>query len=207
MGAMPGEVDPFLGRSDVLGRLEDLPCKANWLAARHRYVESQYGKAGVDDVVRRLDDVHRRAFLEPPPTMSWSNVGIVVTIDRAIFTGPMDGSLRRMRHFGAEIAKYDVPGVYRVFFRLGTPGFMVGKLPLVYRQYFRRGAMQATVERGQAEIKLVDVTFPAYLCEHGISGWFDAMLELVGARAPRVEHAKCVHRGDPHCAWQATWLA
>ncbi len=201
------DVDPFLGRADRLGRLDDIPCKANWLAARHRYVESHYGHVGVDEVAARLDDEHRRAFINPPPTMAWSNVATVVNIDRAIFEGPMDRDLRRMRRFGAEIAKYDVPGIYRAFFRIGTPGFVMGKIPLVYGQYFRRGAMRTTTGKGEAEIQLVEVTFPAYLCAHGISGWFDAMMELVGARAPNVEHDKCVHNGDPRCGWRATWRA
>lgn len=202
----PSTLDPFMGRPDLCTRLDEIACKANWQAARHRYVLEQYGDRGVRQVTERLESESlRRAFLDPPPTMAWSTVATVVAIDRAIFEGPMERSFARMRHFGGEIAKYDVPGIYRAFFRLGTPGFVLGKLPVVWRQYFRAGSLRTVIGRGEADVALEGVVLPAYLCEHGIAGWFDAMLELVGARAPNVRHGRCVHRGDAECAWLATW--
>ncbi len=197
--------DPFDGRRDRLGPLDDFPCKAHWQAARHRYVLDEYGERGVSDVLSRLTPALREAFLRPAVTMAWSTVATVVGIDRAIYEGPMGSSLNRMRHFGSEIAKYDVPGIYRAFFRLGTPGFILGKIPLVYRQYFKKGAVKCHVEQARAEIHLEGVAFPHYLCAYGITGWFDAMLELVGTRGSSLEHTACVHRDDPGCTWTATW--
>ncbi len=201
-----GKLDLFLGRAERLTPLDQIPCKANWQAARYRYVLEKHGRAGVEDVSARLaDPALRRAFVDPPPTMAWTNVGTVVAIDRAILDGPMSGDVARMRHFGAEIAKYDVPGLYRAFFRLGTPAFVMGKIPLVFNQYFRRGTIRVTPGPARAELTLEDIVLPYYLCEHGIAGWLDAMLELVRARQPLVRQARCVHRGDPACAWEASW--
>ncbi len=197
--------DPFLGNVALLTKLDEIPCKANWQAARHRYVLETYGEAGIDDVAGRLEPEVRRAFLSPPLTMAWSNVATVVRIDRAIFEGPMNRELRRMHRFGAEIAKYDVPSIYRAFFRLGTPSFILGKIPLVWSQYFRRGTIKTIIGKGEAELTLEDLCMPLYLCAQGIPGWFDATLELVGARGRTVEQSKCMHAGDPQCTWRATW--
>ncbi|GAB4202527.1 MAG: hypothetical protein OHK0013_15920 [Sandaracinaceae bacterium] len=199
-------LDEFYGLRDKLDELAEVPCKANWLGARRRYVEEQYGRRGLDDVAARLpDEALRRSFLEPPLPMSWARVGTVVAIDHAIFEGPMGGSLGRMRHFGGEIAKYDVPSLYRAFIRLGTPSFVLSKIGLVWSMYFRKGALTTELRDGSADIHLRGLVLPAYLCQHGISGWLDATLELVEARAPVVRHGRCVHAGDDHCVWTASW--
>ncbi|MEB2312415.1 MAG: hypothetical protein OZ921_08520 [Sorangiineae bacterium] len=199
------EQDPFLGRAERLGAMREVPCKGNWLAARRRYVEAAYGPAGIADVSARLDAELLEAFLRPPLAMAWTDLATVVGVDRAIFEGPMARDLSRMRHFGAEIAKGDIPTLYRAFFRLGTPSFVMKKLPVVYRQYFRRGGLVVETSAGSVEITLADLTMPVYLCAYGITGWFDAMLELVGARAAQVEHRACVHRGDAACVWRGAW--
>jgi hypothetical protein len=198
--------DEFYGRRELLTDLDRVPCKANWLAARRRYVESHFGDSGVRDVASRLEaEATRRSFLEPPLPMSWSDVATVVAIDRAIFEGPMNLSYARMREFGGEIATYDVNGVYRAFFRLATPRFVFSRIGTVWSQYFRRGSLACETRERDADIHLHDVVMPRYLCQHGIPGWFDTMLGLVGARAPSVRHPSCIHAGADHCVWNARW--
>jgi hypothetical protein len=197
----------FLGRRDLLAGIEDVHCKANWIAVRRRYVEDHYGTAGIDEVLRRLSDpAARRAFLEPPLPMAWTRVGPALAIDRAICEGPMGGSIARMRHFGAEIAKYDVPGFYRAFFRLATPAFVFSKLNMVWSMYFRKGSVRCEVGDGQAEVHLEGIVLPHYLSAYGITGWLDATLELLGARSPSVRYVHDPHAGAPHSVWLVRWL-
>jgi hypothetical protein len=49
----------------------------------------------------------------------------------------------------------------------------------------------------------LDDAGPEY-CER-ILGWITRTLELCGAKGSRVEHVRCVHRGDPVCRYEGTW--
>lgn len=197
--------DPFLGDVSKVRDLDRIPCKGNWVAARHRYVLEEYGQLGVDDVASRLEGRPRETFLAPPLTMALGDVGTVVEIDRAIVDGPMNGRIPRMKEFGGKIARYDVPVVYRVFFRIGTPGFILGRIGLVYGQYIKRGRMSASIGKSEGEVTLREVPLPYYLCEHGISGWIEAALELAGAQTFFARQLRCVHRGDAECMWHVVW--
>lgn len=75
----------------------------------------------------------------------------------------------------------------------------------MWSQYFRRGSLACETRERDADIHLHDVVMPRYLCQHGIPGWFDTMLGLVGARAPSVRHPSCIHAGADHCVWNARW--
>ncbi|MBX3249550.1 MAG: hypothetical protein KF901_20400 [Myxococcales bacterium] len=197
--------DAFLGNPHLVRDLERVPCKGNWVAARSRYVDEQFGASGRQDVESRLEGAALDAFVHPPLPMVMSNVGVIAAIDRAILDGPMRGRFERMKHFGATIARYDVPVVYRVFFRFGSPGFILGRAGLIYGQYVKRGKMKADVGTTEGEITLTEVPLPYYLCEHGICGWLEAATELAGAKMPVARQTRCVHRGDSECRWHVAW--
>jgi hypothetical protein len=197
--------DPFLGNLALVRDLANVPCKGNWVAARRRYVLEEYGKDAADEVEGRLSGRAREAFVAPPLTMSLSDVGVVVEIDRAIVDGPMQGQIPRMKDFGGRIARYDLPVVYRVFFRVGTPGFVIGRLGLVYSQYIKRGKITVRAGANEAVVTLTESPLPYYLCEYGIAGWFEAALNLAGGKSFFARQLRCVHRGDPTCVWNLVW--
>lgn len=197
--------DPFLGDPRLVRDLDRVPCKGNWVAARSRYVSEEFGEWGERDVRARLEGAALDAFVQPPLPMTMSNVGLIVAIDRAIVDGPMGGRVERMRDFGSKIARYDVPAIYRVFFRFGSPGFILGRAGLIYGQYVKRGKMKADVGTNEAEVTLTEVPLPYYLCEHGICGWLQAATELAGAKTVVVRQTRCVHRGDADCCWHVAW--
>ena len=111
-------------------------------------------------------------------------------IDRAIVEGPMRGELARMTEFGSAIAKHDLPLLYKVLFKVGTPAFIIKRLNIVARQYIRESQVSVEVPGdGRAEVTLGGRRFPMYFCTYGVSGWFRAALELSGAKSPTVEHS------------------
>ena len=61
----------------------------------------------------------------------------MMDIDRAIVEGPMGGDIGQMREFGSAIAKHDLPLLYKVLFKVGSPAFIVKRLNIVGKQYIR----------------------------------------------------------------------
>jgi hypothetical protein len=129
----------------------------------------------------------------------------MMDIDRAIIEGPMQGEITLMTEFGSAIARHDLPLLYRMLFKVGSPAFVVKRLNIAARTYIRESTILVSVDGDAARVTLAGRRFPMYFCRYGVSGWFRAALELSGARTPMIEHNGCLHDGDAACSWRLTW--
>lgn len=198
--------EAFLGRATTAD-LKRLDVKGNLVAARRRYVEDTWGKAGVARVVARLEGDARRVFESPPLPFVWINATVLAVVDEAIVVACMEGDVSQMRPFGSAIARADLPVLYRVFFHVGAPWMVVKAAGTMFPLYFRCGAVVASSIDGftGGAITLTNAMLPRYLCRDGIAGWLEAALELSGARDVRIVHDRCVHEGNDRCGWRLSW--
>ncbi len=180
--------------------------KGNLLAARSRYVRDEWGQGALEDVARRLSPEHRAIFESPVLPFVWQPFPVMAAIDHAIVAGPMHGDVTLMKRFGATIARYDLPTLYKVLFKIGTPAFLLKRVGVVYQTYIRGGTVASSdVTSTSATVTLTEGTLPFYFCDQGIPGWFTAAVELSGGTNVQVHQSACVHRGAPRCVWKATW--
>ena len=198
--------DPVFGDLAHDREMRDNQIKGNLLGRRAWYVRDRFG----DDALRKLTGVvpegARKFLVDAPLTFAWYPFGVMMDIDRAIVDGPMRGEIGRMTEFGSAIAKHDLPLLYKVLFKVGSPSFIIKRLNIVAKQYIRESIISAVVDGdGEALVTQGGRRFPMYFCTYGVSGWFQAALELSGAKSPTVHHASCLHRGDAACTWRLRW--
>jgi hypothetical protein len=180
--------------------------KGTLLASRPRYVREQWGDAGLADVASRLSPALRAVFQGSPLPFAWYPFAEMAEIDQAIVAGPMGGDLSHMKRFGSTIARYDLPTLYKMLFKLGTPSFVVKRINLAYSTYIRGGTVEASsVSKDRAVVTLTEGDFPFYFCDQGIPGWFHAAIELSGGTGVRVTQVECVHKAGARCVWEARW--
>jgi len=198
--------DPIFGDLSHDREMRDNQIKGNLLGRRAWYVRDRWGDAALAALAAAVPAEARKFLVEPPLTFAWYPFGVMMDIDRAIVEGPMGGEVTHMFEFGSAIAKHDLPMLYKVLFKVGSPTFIVKRLNIVAKQYIRDSPIAvAVVEDGDAVVTQTGRRFPLYFCSYGVSGWFQAALELSGAAAPAVEHVSCVHRGDEACRWRLRW--
>jgi hypothetical protein len=198
--------DPVFGDLAHDREMRDNQIKGNLLGRRAWYVRDRFG----DDALRKLTGVvpegARKFLVDAPLTFAWYPFGVMMDIDRAIVDGPMRGEIGRMTEFGSAIAKHDLPLLYKVLFKVGSPSFIIKRLNIVAKQYIRESIISSVVDGdGEALVTQGGRRFPMYFCTYGVSGWFQAALELSGAKSPTVHHASCLHRGDAACTWRLRW--
>jgi hypothetical protein len=199
-------LDPVFGDLAHDREMRDNQIKGNLLGRRAWYVRDRWGEPALTALAAAVPESARKFLVEPPLTFAWYPFGVMMDIDRAIVDGPMKGEIGRMTEFGSAIAKHDLPLLYKVLFKVGSPSFIIKRLNIVAKQYIRESTITSVVERdGEARVTQAGRRFPMYFCRYGVSGWFHAALELSGAKKPRVEHAACVHDGATACAWQLGW--
>ncbi len=169
-------------------------------------MRDRWGDAALATLTAAVPEAARKFLVDAPLAFAWYPFGVMMDIDRAIIEGPMHGEIGRMTEFGAAIAKHDLPLIYKVLFKVGSPSFIVKRLNIVARQYIRESSVSVVVNGDREALVTQDGRrFPMYFCTYGVSGWFHAALELSGARQPTVEHTACLHRGDAACSWRMRW--
>ncbi len=199
-------LDPVFGDLSHEREMRDNQIKGNLLGRRAWYVRDRWGEATLTAVAAAVPESARQHLEKSPLTFAWYPFGAMMDIDRAIMNGPMRGDIQRMTEFGSAIAKHDLPLLYKVLFKVGSPTFIVKRLNIVARQYIKESTVHIEVAgENAATVRLDGRRFPLYFCGYGVSGWFHAALELSGAKSPTVEHTRCLHRGDPDCIWQLRW--
>jgi uncharacterized protein (TIGR02265 family) len=198
--------DPVFGDRRLWLDNSPLRVKGTLISARPRYVRERWGEAALDDVASRVGPELRHLLYDELLSFRWYPMVDMVALDHAIIEGPMAGDATQMKAFGSEIARYDLPTVYRMLFRFGTPTFVVKRMNIAYATYIEGGRISVdTPGPGEAKLTLRDAVLPRFLCTHGIAGWITAALELSGAAEVMVEEVACRHDGDAHCQWHARW--
>lgn len=195
-----------LGDESLLAPMREQRVKGSLMAARPRYVRETWGEEMLRRVAEATAPEARRHLEGEPMPVSWYPLVEMVEIDQRIVEIAMRGDMRLMQPFGATIAAYDLPSLYRALYRIGTPGFVLKSIGVAYRQYLRPGWAKTTLDgRGRATVTIGDAVYPLYLCQYGIAGWIESAITLSGGEGVQIEHVACVHRGDATCQWQGRW--
>jgi uncharacterized protein (TIGR02265 family) len=171
-----------------------------------RYVRERFGEDVLARVIEALPEADRQGFGHGVLPSAWY---------------PMDAFLRFMqeaerqlraqepdvvRKMGRASCEYGVTGIYKVFFKVGSPEFVISRATRVFASYYDTGELKVVDSGpGLAVVELGGLEGGAReFCER-IYGWMQRTLEMAGARSLRSAHSTCIHRGDPVCRFEGNW--
>ena len=108
-----------------------------------------------------------------------------------------------MGRFGAEV---NLPTLYRIFYRFGTPLFVLKKASRLWDVHYDSGRLDAD-QTGDNAVMLTIVEFERPHRAHCLSvlGWATRSIELSGAELTRGEETRCRTRGDSSCTLELAW--
>ena len=126
----------------------------------------------------------------------------------AIYAGHAAQEPTLVRSMGRASCDYGLTTVYKVFFKIGSPEFIIGRAARVFSSYYDTGELcilETRPGRCLAELRGFEGGAPQF-CER-IFGWMQRTLELAGAKNLRPRHDVCVHRGGAVCRFEGDWDA
>ena len=171
-----------------------------------RYVHERFGEDALGRVIEALPEADRKALGHGVLASSWYRTDALLRFmqeaERQLGAQEPD-VVRRM---GRASCDYGLSGVYKIFFKVGSPEFIISRAARVFSSYYDTGELRmAESSHGRAVAELVGFEGGApQFCER-IFGWMQRTLELAGAKNLRSAHSACVHRGDPVCRFEGTW--
>jgi uncharacterized protein (TIGR02265 family) len=171
-----------------------------------RYVGERFGEATLTGVLAALTAEDQRALGGSLLASSWYPMPAFLRFMREAQRQLGAQEPEVVRNMGRASCDHGVTGVYRVFFRLGSPEFIISRAARVFSSYYDTGELKVVESRGgRALVELTGLQDSApEFCER-IYGWMQRTLELSGARNLRPSHPSCVHRGDAACRFEGNW--
>lgn len=198
----------FYGDLNRMDEMRGNAVKGNLALSRRWYLASKAEPGAINVVMRDLPSPARRLLEGTIMPFSWQSFGALMEVDEAIALHVMKGHVASMKSFGYDLGNHDLRGVYRAFLSVTSPQFALAKVTMLGSMYFKESTLSfELVGPSLGRVRLVGRCMPRYMCEFGISGWLEAVIEAAKAEKRTVKHEQCVHRGDPECSWKCTWVA
>jgi hypothetical protein len=180
--------------------------KGTALVATERFLRERYGDEGLKRVLAALGAEDRGAIETGLLVSTWYPMELLLRLMRTAKEQLAPADLDFFRNLGRASAEYGLTTVYRIFFKIGSPQFILSKSSRMFSSYYDTGDMQVvSIGPGHAIVELVGFEGGSTeYCER-IHGWMGRTMELSGARNLRTVHPLCVHRGDAVCRHEGYW--
>ena len=182
--------------------------KGKGLSFQHlrEFVHARFGEGAWLEVLAKLGPESRRVFSEPLLASAWYPYSAYVEMEKIVIHQFFSGNVRRAREIGAHDLEAGLKKVYREFFKVGSPAFIIRMSAILWRQYFNQGKM--TIEksaRGIVVVRIDEFIPPDEATCWDIYGSMFRAIELSGAKALKGDHTACPLKGDPCLKYEARW--
>ncbi|MET0402174.1 MAG: TIGR02265 family protein [Cystobacter sp.] len=159
------------------------------------------------DVFQRLPAADRKVLEAVIMPIGWYPLELNLRLDTAIAAvlSPRDRA-RAFIDMGRASAEENLNGPHHVFIRQGDPHFLLSHAQEIYRLYYAVGlrSYEKTGPRGGVLRTLGAESVTESDCLT-IIGWHQRAIELCGGRDVRIEHTKCLARGNDCCEYTCLW--
>lgn len=180
--------------------------KGSAILSRLQYVEAKHGAQGSERLISSLaaetQGVLRRGLLAHQWAPYDAFVDVNVVADRLFGKGDLALCFEMGRHS----AETNLPTLYRIFYRLGSPMFIFRKAARVWEVHYDSGRLVPVQDDERViRVKILDFERPHRAHCLSVLGWAARSVEMSGATLTRAEEEKCRTRGDHACEMVCAW--
>ncbi len=159
-------------------------------------------------VVAGITDAEvRELFLHSKPLKSqWYPFSVLIDVSIEIDKLFGTGDLSLLEEAGGDVAEADLSSVYKIFFKVANPHFIIDRAAAVWRNYYSSGecvVADSTEKSVVLEIRDFDTPHRAHCL--GVLGWTKRTLMLTGCKEVRAVHSQCRCEGAKVCRFEGSW--
>lgn len=180
--------------------------KGSALSSRILWVELQHGAQGLARLLRQVSPELRGSIEGGIGKAKWypfdQFVELNVVIDRLFGAG----DLALVRELGRAGADTNLRTIYRLFYKLGSVHWILGRGVRLWSAHYDSGACEITGRGAKAAVmRIHNFATPHQAHCLSVMGWIERSVELSGGKRPIVEETKCRTRGDELCQIDISW--
>lgn len=176
------------------------------ITARLRFVRERYGDAGFARLLGALTPATRAAIEGKVLAQAWAPFEVFIEVgevaDRLFGRGDLALCLA-MGRFAAEV---NLPTLYKLFYRLGSPLYIFRRAAQLWSVHYDSGQL-AAMEIADRAVRLEIVGFASPHRVHCLSvlGWATRSIEMSGGTVISAEEVRCRARGEETCEIVLSW--
>ena len=168
---------------------------------------NKFHSDGYDEWMNSLSpesqEIMKEAFTSMWYPIEPSIVEPTTQLCRIFYDGDLKGAWLSGR-FSAEMA---LGGIYKVFIKFGSPGFIIKKASRIMPTYYSPSAMETTdFQARSAILRITDFPNLDAHVEGRIGGWIQKAIELSGCRGVEVTIPKSISHGHSFTEFDISWL-
>jgi hypothetical protein len=180
--------------------------KGSAMTSRVLWVQLGHGAAGFDRLLAATSPELRASIERGFVKSRWypfdQFIELNVAIDRVFGRGDL-GLIKQLGRYGADA---NLTTIYRLFFKVGSPLWILGRSLRLYSAHYDTGwAEVATRGPTAAVLRIRGVDRPHRAHCLSVAGWAERSIELSGGKRATVEESKCRTLGDELCQLDVTW--
>ena len=181
-------------------------CKGLNLSSRLRYVHEVHGEEAAQRLTRELAP-QTQALLErrvlPHEWVPFSAfIDVNVVADRLFGKG----DLALCREMGAWAATANLPRIFKLFYRFGSPPFLFERAAKLWGAHYDTGRMESASDAdGTVHLSIYDFGQPHRAHCLSVLGWCARSIEMSGGKVHSAVEKRCRLRGDDCCELVAHW--
>jgi hypothetical protein len=192
----------------VLGFAQDPKVKGSTVDPALRFAE-RFRSTAAWNKFRSLLDPQALALLEQPVRRStWYDLTAYARLlDAACQCFAPDESDALMQDLGKFVVDDGVNTLYRAFFAIASPSFVLKGSALLWGMFFRGNRLKV-IDRGRkfAHVAIVDSSFCGLPLCRSIAGGMRSTLCHAGAQSPHLEEHRCLSQvGGMRCDFRWRW--
>lgn len=170
------------------------------ITARLRFLRERHGEGGLRRVLDALPPEERAMVDARILPQSWAPYRLFVhlSVEADRLFGKGDYALcYEMGRFAAEV---NLPTLYRLFYKLGNPLFIMRRAAQLWSVHYDSGRMVPVEgEPGVIRLRIEDFESPHRAHCQSVLGWASKSIELSGGILSGAEEERCRTRGADAC--------
>ncbi|HDS08944.1 MAG TPA: hypothetical protein ENN73_01845 [Firmicutes bacterium] len=181
--------------------------KGSAIVSSLAYIKHYYGDSGLEKILNEMQAEESSRLREKIFPSMWYPLSLFVNINKVtdLVYGTGDLSIvRKMGEFGAE---HDLKTIYRLFYKIGSPDYIIKRASQVFTTYYDQGKF-VIKDSGNKYVVFELTDFPeiseAYI--QRVAGWMSKTLELSGGKSPKVSIARKQVSESELVEFKVNWL-
>ena len=181
--------------------------KGSALASRVLWVDLGHGRSGMDKLTAACSPSLRANVEHGIAKAHWypfeEFVELNTVIDKVFGRGDL-GLVRQLGRYGADAT---LTTIYRLFYKLGTVQWILGRAMRLWSAHYDSGYLEVQNRGGIHEtvLKIRGFETPHQVHCLSVLGWCERSIELSGADQVTGKETLCRTRGDEVCQIEASW--
>jgi hypothetical protein len=180
--------------------------KGSALASRVLWVELEHGGHGRARLARHVSPELGASIAGPIAKARWYPFDQFIELNVAIDRVFGHGDLALARVLGRAGADANLTTIYRLFYKIGSVHWILGRGSRLWSAHYDSGACEITGRGGNAAVlRIHGFAAPHPVHCLSVAGWVERSVELSGGMHPIVKESRCRTRGDELCQLDVSW--